>query len=553
MAAVATASVAALSWVPVPLRGSTPDASDGIRSAVDGRAELIELYGPVGFTPIWTDGSGTLRDSALDAVRLLESSAADGLEPADYGLVELRAMLATRTSRRVPPELIAPLDVALSERLLRYLQDLHFGRIDPRAVGFLLNVPRDGHDFPTLLRDAVAARRLVDVAHAWAPRGPEYPALVVALARYREMASRERHDLPRFSRSVHPGERWDGAPALHARLVLLGDLPGGMPVQALEVYDGPLVEGVRRFQRRHGLEPDGVLGAKTMTQLAVPLAWRVRQLELAMERLRWLPHRSEERLIVVNIPMFRLFAWDTIPPAGAPSFSTRVVVGRAFGGRTPVFSAALTEIVFRPYWNVPGSIVRKEILPKLARDPGYLDREQMEVVDGQRDDSPVVAATAENLLQARKGLLRIRQRPGPKNALGLIKFSFPNEHDVYMHGTPAQALFARSRRDFSHGCVRVEDPVGLAEWVLGAQPGWDRERILGAKDAAESSRVPVKVPLRVILLYSTAAVLLESGEVAFADDIYQHDQSLDLALKRRASGYQVRTRPVSTCTKSEAG
>ncbi|MEQ1729592.1 MAG: L,D-transpeptidase family protein, partial [Vicinamibacterales bacterium] len=193
----------------------------------------------------------------------------------------------------------------------------------------------------------------------------------------------------------------------------------------------------------------------------------------------------------------------------------------------------LAEIIYRPFWNVPTSILGEEILPRLAIDPGYLQREQMELVAGQGDQSPVVAPTPENLARLRTGSVRLRQRPGPANSLGLIKFSFPNENDVYMHGTPAQALFALSRRDFSHGCVRVEDPIGLAEWVLREQSGWDRERIASAMQADVSSRVAIRVPVRVMLLYSTAAVLLDSGDVAFADDIYGHDGRLDQALRGR--------------------
>ena len=157
-----------------------------------------------------------------------------------------------------------------------------------------------------------------------------------------------------------------------------------------------------------------------------------------------------------------------------------VIVGRALDTRTPVFAEEIREVMFRPYWNVPSSILRHEILPKLERDPDYLRREDMEIVRGTGDSAPRVEVTADALAGLRQGVLRVRQRPGPKNALGLIKFVFPNEEDVYMHGTPAQALFARSRRDFSHGCVRVADPVALAEWVLHDRPDWTRDRILTA-------------------------------------------------------------------------
>lgn len=245
----------------------------------------------------------------------------------------------------------------------------------------------------------------------------------------------------------------------------------------------------------------------------VPLSARVRQIDLALERLRWLPHLDEERFLGINIPMFQLWAWDGTRPDGKASFQTDVIVGRALNTRTPVFVEEMEYIVFRPYWNVPTSIVRNEILPAMAKQPEYLRRHNMEIVSAP--DAPI----------------RIRQRPGPTNALGLVKFVFPNDDGVYLHGTPAPALFAKVRRDFSHGCVRAKDPVGLAEWALADQPEWTRERILAAMHGNESLRVDLARPIRVILFYLTAVVMPEDGTVHFAKDIYGHDARLDRMLK----------------------
>jgi murein L,D-transpeptidase YcbB/YkuD len=282
---------------------------------------------------------------------------------------------------------------------------------------------------------------------------------------------------------------------------------------------------------RHGLEPDGILGQRTLAALQTPLAWRVRQIELALERLRWLPKVGDKRLVIINIPMFRLWAWDWTPDR--PSFSMGVIVGRAVGTQTPVFVAEIQHIIFRPYWNVPESILREEILPTVERDPDYLRRQDMEVVRGPGDDAQVVDVTSDTIAELRRGALRVRQRPGPRNALGLIKFVMPNEEDVYMHGTPAQELFARSRRDFSHGCVRVEDPIALAEWALNDVPGWTRETILATMAEPLSSQVKLSRPVQVILFYTTAAVMPEDGTIWFAEDIYGHDRRLDRALAAR--------------------
>jgi L,D-transpeptidase YcbB len=212
-----------------------------------------------------------------------------------------------------------------------------------------------------------------------------------------------------------------------------------------------------------------------------------------------------------------------------------VIVGRALNTQTPVFLEQMREVIFRPYWNVPRSIARNEIIPRLERDPEYLRRQNMEIVRGPGDAAPAVADTPENLALLRQGVLRVRQRPGPTNSLGLIKFVFPNEENVYMHGTPAQELFGQSRRDFSHGCVRVQDPVALAQWALAEQPEWTRERILAAMTDSRSLSVKLLRPIQVILFYTTAAVMPEDGSIHFADDIYLQDAKLDRALERARS------------------
>jgi murein L,D-transpeptidase YcbB/YkuD len=251
---------------------------------------------------------------------------------------------------------------------------------------------------------------------------------------------------------------------------------------------------------------------------------------MALERLRWLPDLTNERVIALNIPMFQLWAWDALRPEGRPAFSTRAIVGRALRTQTPVFVEELREVVFRPYWNVPRSILLAEILPLVRKDPEYLQREAMEIVQGPGDDARPVSVNDENLARLRDGTLRLRQRPGPRNALGLVKFVFPNTDNVYLHATPAQALFSKARRDFSHGCVRVQDPVSLAEWVLKDQPDWTRERILAAMSTSHSQRVTVARPIQVVLFYTTAAVVPEEGAIHFAEDIYRHDAPLDRAL-----------------------
>jgi L,D-transpeptidase YcbB len=509
-----------------------------LKPTTEERTELVAVYEAGGYAPLWVDAMRRPSRAADEALGLLGGARDEGLDPADYGSHELERFAArlkvavTRQARDV-----AIFDVGLSSALLRYLRHLHTGRLDPRTVGFRLKTPTDRHDYAALLRFALDEDGIIETAAQLKPAIAQYEALRLALARYRSLAAGGAFDepFPPIVKVVRQGEPYAGLNSLHRRLIALGDLPADTEsLASTALYDGSLVAGVRRFQVRHGLRDDGILGEATKAALDVPLRRRVTQIELALERLRWLPHLGDRSIVAINIPMFRLWAWDLMPQDDTPSLGMRVIVGRALKTQTPVFDAELREVIFRPYWNVPRSILRNEILPILRRDTGYLDRQDMELVGGPGDNASPVEITDETLALLRRGKLRLRQRPGPQNALGLVKFVFPNEADVYMHGTPAQQLFNQNRRDFSHGCVRVEDPVSLAEWVLKENPGWSRDQILSAMAGTQSIRVNLARPIQVILFYTTAVVMPEDGTVRFAEDIYRHDARLDQALARHS-------------------
>lgn len=531
------------------LAGGADPASGPLTHAE--QTELTRLYEPDGHAPLWIDVNGLPTRIAGEALALVGGADADGLDPAAYGRLQLDRLAATLRAAQ-PPRIAdaAAFDVTLSTGMLRYLRHLHLGRIDPRTIGFELSVPADYHDFVMLLRTALADDRLAETVAELSPPLVQYRALRTMLARYRWLATGANLEpIPLAAGTVRPGEPYAGLQALYRRLVAFGDLPTATPAPADgAVYDGALVEGVKQFQIRHGLEADGILGRATQAALHVPLTWRVRQIELALERLRWLPDLGDRRLIALNIPMFYLWMWDSHPSSGAPSGGMRAIVGRALSTETPVFAEEMLYLIFRPYWNVPASIARNEILPAIKRDPGYLRRQRMEIVQGPGDDARPVAATAENIALVARGSLRLRQRPGPRNALGLVKFVFPNDESVYLHGTPSQELFSRTRRDFSHGCVRVEDPVALAAWALGDQPEWTTDRILDAMSGDESRRVNLTRPVQVILFYVTSVVMPEDGTIRFAEDIYRHDARLDRALARqtKSAAYQPETCPTTT-------
>ena len=307
---------------------------------------------------------------------------------------------------------------------------------------------------------------------------------------------------------LKPGARGEAAALLAKRLSITGDYAGATSPAS---YDEALQNGVKHFQQRHGLTPDGALGRRTIQELDVPAAARVRQIELNMERLRWLP-RQHGRRILVNIPEYRL----EVQESGGIPVSMRVVVGKK-DTQTPPFSGEMTYLVFAPFWNVPSDIAEKETLPSLTKDAAFLKRTNMEVVDRH---GRTVDPNAVDLSDTRA--YRFRQRPGGANSLGLVKFMFPNPYNVYLHDTPADALFTRETRTFSHGCIRLEQPEKLAAYVLADQPEWTADRISEAMHGSEQKTVRLHTTIPVYITYFTARAS-GNGDVMFFSDVYGRD------------------------------
>ena len=498
----------------------------------DYRDQVEQAYQSVDFQPLWVhDGRPTAQ--ARQVIETLSKADESGLSPADYDATHLRTE-AERLASAPSPDArdVGLFDSALTVSTMRYVSDSYVGRIDPRRVNFSFDSDHRDLDLakliPELAHDEAPQRRLAE----FEPPLPVYGRLKQALAHLRELARRTDLEPVPSIPVLHPGESDDAVPALRHFLTALGDLPPDTTAPPNpRLYDEGLVAAVQHFQRRHGLDADGVIGRNTLREMQVPLAARVRQIELAMERLRWLPYRLASRYILVNIPEFRLRAFDGGQPGGP--LAMKVVVGSAVGKtETPILYADMKYVVFRPRWNVPYSIALKEMLPRLRRDPGYLDAQDLEIVDHSGNTVPGPAA-GDVLPRVSSGALRLRQRSSPHNALGLVKFLFPNQEHVYLHDTPAKTLFRRSRRDFSHGCIRVEDPVALAEFVLRGQDDWSREHILHAMDGPRRQWVTLRSPFPVYLFYTT--VVVESdGDLFFFDDIYGHDARLAQLL---AKGY----------------
>lgn len=465
-------------------------------------------------------------DRARLALALLGNAGAHGIDPRRYNVADL----ASRLGHLQDEHAAAAFDHDLGAAVLQYLADLHDGRIAsayrPAADA------AGGYDPVAQLRKAIGGGRLDDAVNAALPAIPLYQRAMAALAQYRALAQAAPQwpVLPAAPHgAVRAGEHYQGAALLRERLRVLGDMASGDEGNKDDVYTVELAEAVRRFQARHGLAEDGILGAGTLAALSVPPGYRAAQLALTLERLRWLPaFPPHGRIIAVNIPTYRLWAFDASDNVAVPALEMRVIVGA--GGRTPtpLFIGDMRYLEFDPYWNVPPSIVRQEIVPKLARNAAYLQQNDMELVGS--DGSVLHIAASESLARLRSGSARVRQRPGPRNVLGDVKFAMPNPMNIYLHSTSASELFGRTRRDLSHGCIRVERPAELAQFVLADPLHWDGASVAAAMRAGRNRFVKLPASLPVVLFYATALVDRQ-GRVLFADDIYGLDQPLMTALQ----------------------
>ena len=501
-------------------------------SSVDNGATeaLRSVYAQRANAPLWSrDGHATPQAQAL--IRELQRADTYGLRREDYAGDAIAALAEKPAGSAVADAARwARFDVQLSGAALRFMSDLHYGRVKPTSVGFNLPTMHQRIDLGASLSALADATDVAKAINEIEPPFHHYALLKDTLTKYLGLTQHpELKNLPAISGSIKPGNAYAGAPALRRLLVALGDLPAGGSTPADETTLTPeLSAGVRAFQQRHGLTPDGALGKTTFTALTTPFAKRVRQMDLTLERWRWLPP-FDTPPIIVNIPQFRLFAFRTTEDRVADILQMDVIVGKTYT-QTPVFESDMRYVVFRPYWDIPPSILRKEMLPKIRANPGYVAANRLQIVGGQGDDSPVVAPSPAAIEGLASGKLRLRQIPGPDNALGLVKFMFPNVYNVYLHSTPAHRLFGETVRAFSHGCIRVSDPAALGTYVMRDEPGeWTREKVEAAMNGTKTQRVNLQHPIRVLILYGTA-LATEAGPVLFFDDLYGLDRKLEQQL-----------------------
>ena len=492
-------------------------------------ASVQAFYEDRQFSPVWVGPKGP-RAAVDSLVAVLERADRDGLHPAAYHVDALRALLdESRAVSESDARRLADLELLSTDAFLLYGSHLLTGRVSPTELEPSWNVEGRRADLLPVLQEAARTGAVAEAVQSLRPPQSEYAALQTALQRYRHLAATGGWATVPEGASLRLGARGPRVDSLRRRLARTDDLPPERSA-APDSFGGALETAVIAFQERYGLETDGVVGPATRAALNVSADARAEQLEVNLERWRWLPQSLGRRHVLVNIAAFRL----RVVEQGESVLRMRAIIGRPYR-ETPVFSGEISYLVFNPYWHVPHSIATKDKLPEIKNDPGYLARQQYDVLRGWGAEAqPIDPSTIDwSRLSASNFPYRLRQQPGPLNALGQVKFMFPNPHSVYLHDTPTRGLFARAERSFSSGCVRVEKPLELAEYLLASRTEWSTDRIQGVlKTSAAERSVFLPEPVPVHLQYWTAWAD-EDGTVHFRADIYERDDAVQRALSIR--------------------
>jgi len=465
-------------------------------------------------------------------LQVLQGADTEGLDPHEYGWAQIDARLSQARGRNwlgrseLKAEAVAPLDVAITVAFLKFASHLGAGKENPNLLGAAWSYQRKEIDPSQILAAALGSGDIVAALQTLAPSHLQYALLKRTLAEYHSIARRGGW-LSVGSQKLQKGDSGQAVAALSRRLAAEGDL--GESDASETIFDETVEEGLNAFKARHGLRRDGLLDAPAIKALNVTVQERIRQIELNMDRWRWMPP-FEQRHLLVNIPAFEMQVMEN----GQAVLEMPVIVGKK-ENKTPLFGADMTYIAFSPYWNIPPKIAKGETVPLIMKDPRYLEKNNIEIVDyrGSAVEPGGVDWSAQPLAN-----VRLRQKPGPKNSLGLVKFMLPNAHDVYLHDTPTENLFSRMQRDFSHGCVRLQDPLALAQYLLRDHPLWTEERITRAMSAGVEQNLALKRKLPVAIVYFTTWV--REGRAHFGSDVYGYDQVQDSILARIKGGAGIR-------------
>jgi L,D-transpeptidase YcbB len=544
----------------------------------DLKKPVEDFYGAHNFEPVWLKGRNPT-EQARQMMAAFAACGTDGLDPEDYD----SSRWAARSAAIHTEQDRAAVDMAMTVAAMRYLSDEHNGRVDPKRFNFGIGINQKRYDLAKLLTEKIIKSNNVGaVLMTVPPQSNEYKRTLAAYRRWEELAQRDPGGgLPQVARQLRPGDTYAGAARMRDLLVLDDDLKPDAVETSATRYDPALAPAVRHFQFHHGLQADGKIGPPTIAAMNVPSAERVHQLAIALERWRWLPELYQNAPIFVNLPEYKLRVYSSEPPPPldlqppssdetgvvhaserpAPADMTsdhttvalemNVVTGKAGikppkkngeqpeDHQTPMLVNLMRYLIFRPYWSVPIDITQREVLPGIAKDPDYLTEHNFEIVDRHRK---MVKYTPKLDVKLLHGDLMVRQDAGDDNSLGLVKFMFPNPYSIYLHSTPAVGLFSRTRRDFSHGCVRVEKPLALAAWILRDRQEWTPDKIDEAMNTGDDNKaVGLKQTIPVTIFYATAYVEPD-GTVDFTHDIYGYDKLLDETL---ALGRPYPTKPIA--------
>ena len=506
-------------WSPAKLTAVNGVSIDALRAAVkqrlDGpRPDAIgkeawehtkRLYQRFGQTPLWLVEDGLAKDRAGALTNTALNASQDGLKIDDYPIGDLaNALTALRRTPKPTAEQYADADVLLTATYAALGEDYLTGQVDPKSISQAWHIdPQDENVDSALVRTLTKLPLDKSIA-AMRPQDPEYAALQKELAHYRDIVSKGGFPKVPAGKSLKRGDH--DSPqrlaTLRARLAAEGISVPADSGAGGGVFGAGLAAGIAQFQAHHGIVVDSALGSETLDALNVPAAYRLGQIAANLERDRWMPRSLGQRYILVNVPAFQLTAYDS----GRKALDMKVIVGQEYEDKaTPVFADSMETVVFRPYWNITPDIQAKETAPKIAADPNYMAANNLEYYkDG--------------------GVTRIRQKPGPQNSLGLVKFLFPNDFNIYLHDTPQKELFDKDVRAFSHGCIRVEKPVDLAAWVLG----WDQAKVTQYEQGQDNNSVKLPHKLPVYIEYATAYV--KDGQLYFGNDLYHRDDQLVKAM-----------------------
>lgn len=517
----------------IDIAGMPPKLTIG-ETSITASELLPAFYTNQNYKPGWSDDNGLLPQADV-LIKIIRDSDHEGLKPSDYHLSEIEAVLGEMRENKVvsypnyesddnsPNALrLANIDLLLTDAFLLYGSHLLNGRISPETVDAAWLIQDQRQDLPALLRTALSSNKVAETLRNLNPQHPSYSGLREALAKYREIADKGGWPALPYGPKIERGERAERVTVLRNRLTIIGDL-NEESIRDSYLFDDSLDQAVRKFQRRHGLKADGIVGESTLAALNVPVEKRIAQIELNMERLRWLPQNLGSRYILVNLANFELYVNEN----NKNIMSMRVIVGKPYWN-TPVFTAKMTYLVLNPHWNIPQTIFAEEKLPKIKKDPEYFSKDNIKVLSNWRPNAEVIDPSTIDWSKVtdQNFRFRLRQEPGPGNPLGRVKFMFPNAYHVYLHDTSQKYLFNKTERNLSHGCIRIEKPYELAAYVLGSDPG----RIRATVSKGLTKNVGLPEPIPVYLVYFTAWVH-EDGSIEFRSDIYRRDETLYQALR----------------------